>query len=328
MTALLVSSPWLLGVLALGISVMVTGLRLRFAGRGLDFPDHRSLHSRPVPHGGGLGIVAAALVCGAIAGVDASWLVLPLLLALVSWADDWLDLPFWVRLPAHLGCAGVLVIAYGIASWPVALMHILVIAWSTNAYNFMDGADGLAGSMAVSGFSAYAAGFLLAGQAAMAGLCLAVAGAAAGFLYFNWHPARIFMGDVGSIPLGFLAGGVGWHGNVTGVWPVWFGPLVFAPFLFDASATLMRRAVRGEQVWRAHRDHYYQRMVRAGMAHDAMCRRWLLTMFSGGALALLLLKFAGSGAWVGAVAWGVFLLLLGRRIDARWLQHCRREMPQ
>jgi UDP-N-acetylmuramyl pentapeptide phosphotransferase/UDP-N-acetylglucosamine-1-phosphate transferase len=323
MSAMLLRYPFALAIVAAAVSVLVIMLRLRFAGRGLDLPGHRSLHSRPTPHGGGVGIVTATLACGLLVGAGMQWLVVILVLAMISLADDWLDIPFWVRLLVHLACAAGLVYSFGVPSLAMALFIMLVIAWSTNAYNFMDGADGLAGSMAVTGFAVYAVAFQSGGYSAQAGLCAALAGSALGFLYFNWHPARIFMGDVGSIPLGFLAGGLGWHGFVLGAWPAWFGPLVFAPFLLDASVTLIRRVARGERIWLAHRDHYYQRMVRAGMTHAAMCSRWLLTMFLGGILALLLLMFAESLAWVAVALWSIFLLFLGWRIDAQWVRYCR-----
>jgi len=141
---------------------------------------------------------------------------------------------------------------------------ILAVGWITNLYNFMDGSDGLAGGMSVIGFGAYA---LAAGASPLATVSLCIAAAAGAFLVFNFHPARIFLGDVGSIPLGFLAGAlglVGWRGDA---WPLWFPLLVFAPFIADATVTLARRAARGERVWQAHREHYYQRLVRSRLGH-------------------------------------------------------------
>lgn len=327
MSEVLLGHPVLTGVLAAAVSAAVIALRLRFVAHGLDRPGHRSLHARPTPHGGGVGIVAAALACGLALGVGTPWLVTILVLAAVSWADDWLDIAFWIRLLVHVGCAAYLAFTPGVPPWSVALLQIMLLVWATNAYNFMDGADGLAGSMAVTGFAAYAIAFAWAGHAVEAGFSAAVVGGALGFLYFNWHPARIFMGDVGSIVLGFLAGGLGWHGSRIGAWPEWFAPLVFSPFLLDASATLVRRILRGEAIWRAHRDHYYQRMVRAGLTHAAMCRRWLVLMILGGGLALSLLRFAESesAAWAATALWSLCLALLGWRVDVHWARHCRME---
>lgn len=304
-----------------GLSMLVIKLRLMFAGRGLDLPGHRSLHQTPVPHGGGLGLVAVALAAGGWFGLDAAWLLGIAVLALVSLLDDWLHLPFWLRLGVHLGVAAGVVFLHVLNVNPVTIGAVVIIAWAINAYNFMDGADGLAGSMAVTGFGAYAVAFAASGFGDLAGLCLALSAAALGFLVFNWHPARIFMGDVGSIPSGFLAGGLGWYGVVSGAWPLWFPLTVFAPFLLDASATLIRRAWRRERVWEAHRDHYYQRMVRMGCAHDAMCLRWLALMLGGALLALWLLHAGDERAgWLGAAAWWCVLMVLGRAVDRRWHQ--------
>ena len=309
-----------LPLFAMGLSALVIRVRLRFAAHGLDAPGHRSLHVRATPHGGGLGIVAAALAAGAWLGMDWPWLVGVALLALISLIDDWRHLPFWVRLPVHLACAALVVFSQTFPGVASALVLVLVIGWAINAYNFMDGADGLAGSMAAVGFSTYALGFQLAGAAGLAIFCAVVAAASLAFLCFNWHPARIFMGDVGSVPLGFLAAGLGWQGVQAGVWPGWFPLLVFAPFLCDASVTLARRAMAGKRVWEAHREHYYQRTVRMGETHDAMVLRWLGVMLLGACVALGLLALDPLAGWFGAVAWMMVLFGLGRGIDRRWAE--------
>lgn len=303
---------------SMALSMLVIKLRLMFAGRGLDMPGHRSLHETPVPHGGGLGLVVVALVAGGWYGLDAMWLIGVAVLASVSLLDDWMHLPFWLRLGVHLGVAASVVFLHGLDVDPVTIGAVVVIAWAINAYNFMDGADGLAGSMAATGFGAYAVAFSIGGFVGLAGLCFALSAAALGFLVYNWHPARIFMGDVGSIPLGFLAGGLGWYGVVADAWPLWFPLTVFAPFLLDASATLIRRACKRERVWEAHRDHYYQRMVRMGCTHAAMCSRWLALMLAGAALALWLHAGDVRVGWVGAAAWWCVLMMLGWQVDRRW----------
>jgi UDP-N-acetylmuramyl pentapeptide phosphotransferase/UDP-N-acetylglucosamine-1-phosphate transferase len=305
---------------SVALSLVVIKLRLMFAGRGLDVPGHRSLHQTPVPHGGGMGVVAVALVAGVWYGIDATWLIGVAVLASVSLLDDWVPLPFWLRLGVHLGVAASVVFLHGLNVNPVTIGAVVVIAWAINAYNFMDGADGLAGSMALTGFGAYAVAFSSAGFAGLSGVCAAVSAAALGFLAFNWHPAKIFMGDVGSIPLGFLAGGLGWYGVVADAWPLWFPLMVFAPFALDASATLIRRACSGERVWEAHREHYYQRMVRLGCTHAAMCSRWLALMLAGAVLALWLQMGDARAGWAGAAVWWCVLMLLGRRVDRRWNQ--------
>jgi len=240
-------------------------LLARFARFALDHPNERSLHAQPVPRSGGIAVLAGA--CASFL-VDGSQVALPLVLALglaaLSFADDLRPLPAAVRLAAHLAAAAVVVWYYlaPVSLW-LAVLLVVGIAWLTNLYNFMDGSDGLAGGMSVIGFGAYA----LAAFGPLSTVSLCIAAAAAAFLVFNFHPARIFLGDVGSIPLGFLAGALGIIGWRDDLWPLGFPLLVFAPFIADATVTLARRALRGERVWQAHREHYYQRMVRSGLGH-------------------------------------------------------------
>lgn len=310
-------SRWLAVPISFALSWAVVRLRLRFVDRGLDQPNHRSLHERPTPHGGGLGIVLALLLVGAWIGTPILLLAAVVGLGLLSLADDVRHLPFWLRLAVHLAAAALLchLIALPYWWWPLAM---LAVGWMTNLYNFMDGADGLAGSQGVAGFSAYAAGFAFAGDSAMAAWCAAAAAGCVGFLCFNWPPAKIFMGDVGSIPLGFLAGGLGMMGAWQGAWPLWFPPMVFAPFVLDASATLLRRALAGKRVWEPHREHVYQRMVRMGYGHQGMTWRWSLLMALGALLASALLTMPAWLQWIAVLAWPTFLVLLGARIDRRW----------
>lgn len=260
--------PFIAFAVSLGtISYLIKGNILKI----LDQPNSRSLHTRPVPRTGGLGLMA---------GIFVSWTFLPVkppvsiwiavvLLVTISFADDVRSLPVWPRLAiyAALGTwfsAVTLAATYG---WLVAVAAALGITWMLNLYNFMDGSDGLAGGMTLIGFSCYGATAWISGNEAFAIANFCIAAAAGAFLLFNFHPARIFMGDAGSIPLGFLAAALGMMGWINGCWPPWFPLLVFSPFIVDASVTLIKRGVRGEKIWRAHREHYYQRLVRSGLGH-------------------------------------------------------------
>ena len=320
----------MLGALAL-ISFAVTFalLRLllaRFARLALDEPNERSLHERPVPRTGGVALTVGAATCLAF-GATPLWLPLLLaaLLAGLSFADDLRGLPTGVRLCAHL-------VAAALAAWylvspmhPLALAALAVgVAWITNLYNFMDGSDGLAGGMALIGFGTYALAAATAGDTPLAAASLALAAAAAAFLLVNFPPARMFLGDVGSVPLGFLAAALGLAGWRDDLWPLWFPLLVFAPFIGDATLTLLRRLARGERVWRAHREHYYQRLVRLGAGH----RGTALTAYA------LMLVCAGAALYgrneppavqAGAVAAaGLVLVVAAAWIDVRWARYLRR----
>lgn len=300
--------------------------RTRAAALLADRPNERSLHTRPTPRLGGLGLVAGLLPMGwALAeGAVAVALACALLLAVVSLADDAGGLPIEVRLPAHGVAAAVLVLAaHGHAPGPgpwiglEAAAAVVAIAWMTNLFNFMDGADGLAGGMAVIGFATLAAGAALAGAPGLAGIAAAIASASAGFLAHNFPPARVFLGDSGSIPLGFLAAALGWIGVQSGAWPLAFPILAFSPFIVDATVTIARRLARGERVWMAHRSHYYQRLVLAGWSRRRLAAAAYALMLAAGASALWL-RAEGPGGQSGIISgWAVAYVLLLIAIDRK-----------
>ncbi|GAB1232690.1 glycosyl transferase [Ferrigenium sp. UT4] len=252
--------------------VITVILRSKYGQAIQDIPNDRSLHNTPVPRTGGI-----ALVLGLSAGWSFLaesipwWLWLPsLLLFAVSLLDDVRSLPVKLRLITHLTAAALLVAGSGVAAqqgWLVALAVFLYAAWMIDLYNFMDGSDGLAGGMALFGFACYGIASLLAHDEMLALLNFSIAAAALGFLFFNFHPARIFMGDAGSIPLGYLAAALGLWGWLRGDWSVWFPLLTFSPFIVDATVTLVKRTLRGAKITEAHREHYYQRAVQMGLGH-------------------------------------------------------------
>jgi UDP-N-acetylmuramyl pentapeptide phosphotransferase/UDP-N-acetylglucosamine-1-phosphate transferase len=313
-------------ILSFLVSVGLVWAMRRFAHHmPLDVPNERSLHERPVPRTGGLAILGGILVSAATGFLPSSLsLILALCLALLSFADDVHRLPTSARLAGHLLASGVLVwyILTPMDLWKLALL-CLSIAWITNLYNFMDGADGLAGGMSVIGFGAYALASSLASEVAIASLSAALCTASAGFLLYNFHPAKIFLGDVGSIPLGFLAASLGMVGWRNDAWPLWFPVLVFGPFIGDATITLLRRIRRGGRFWTAHREHYYQRMVRMGMGHrgTALFAYGAMIVCAGAALygrdktsSVQAVTFLGTSA---------FLAILAVWVDIRWIRHCR-----
>lgn len=322
------SSLWLLLAVAVAASagsaailaiLLRTGLAWRLA---TDVPNERSLHERPTPRVGGWGVVPVVLIV-IVAAAPGLWLVAActLFLAAVSQIDDRRGLPARVRFAAHLAAVVAVVLVYPAAAppWLLAVLAFLLI-WLVNLYNFMDGADGLAGGMALFGFGGYTLAAWGAGPLPneLALACAAVTGAAAGFLVFNFHPARVFLGDAGSIPLGFLAGVLGYWGWRSNVWPIWFPAMAFAPFIGDASVTLAKRLARGEKFWQAHRDHYYQRMVRSGLGHARTAICWYLAMIAGIILALWALHRPAMTQAIAVVSWAALLVLAGAAIDLRW----------
>lgn len=321
------SAPMLLCIAAAIAGVVSAGILLLLLRTGwawdiaVDIPNHRSLHVRPIPRVGGWGVVPGSILAIALGAPSFGWIALgALVLAIVSQIDDRRGLPARIRFAAHLLVVGAAVAwsAVDIAWW-LALLAVIALVWVVNLYNFMDGSDGLAGGMAVSGFGFYAVA-ALSTQPSLATAAAAIAGASIGFLIFNHHPAKIFLGDAGSIPLGFLAGALGFWGWQHGVWPIWFPALAFAPFVADATVTLCRRLVRGEKVWLAHREHYYQRLVQITGSHTRVAVAYYLLMLGSGGVALLALHVPPVAQWVLFAGWYGVLALVGWQIDRSWRQ--------
>jgi UDP-N-acetylmuramyl pentapeptide phosphotransferase/UDP-N-acetylglucosamine-1-phosphate transferase len=281
-------------VVTLALALIATGKVLqRLRARAIpDKPNERSSHAVPTPRGGGIGILAvllpawlAIVLLGYSDAAPLAAIAAAFVLALVSWRDDVGGLSPALRLLVQ-----ALAVAIGIAFLPGAgtvfqdvlppgldrIAAGLLWLWFVNAFNFMDGIDGIAGTEA----AAIGGGIALLALAHLDVVGLgtglfgaATAGAALAFLRWNWHPAKLFMGDVGSVPLGYLLGWLLLTLAGAGYW----APALILPlyFLVDASWTLLRRLARGEKIWQPHRQHFYQRAVQAGHGHAAVALRVL-----------------------------------------------------
>ena len=243
----------------------------------LDHPNERSSHTIPTPKGGGLAIMLAFY--GTVVHLYLQTQIEPRLffallsalpVILISLIDDLFPLSAKIRLGVQLlSAVSALYFLGGVDSINFALftLHgiwlnliaLIGIIWMTNLYNFLDGIDGYAGSEALfAGLAAY----LLFGHTA----ALFIAAAVAGFLLFNWHKASIFMGDVGSAPLGFIFAVLMLFDADTPNFLGWM--MLLSLFWFDATLTLFRRAKKGERLSQAHKKHAYQRLHQAGFSHD------------------------------------------------------------
>ena len=255
----------------------------------LDYPNERSSHFDPTPRGGGIAVTISILLAwialhevGLVASSFVSIALGTSLLALVSWIDDLRGLSPGMRLVAQ-GAAvtiGILVLPStrsALEAWLGSTLFFvaagLVWVWWINLFNFMDGIDGLA----VSEAAAICSGLLLfalvgdGADPAAALLAAGITGAAIGFLVWNWSPARIFLGDVGSVPLGYLSGFLLLDLASRGRWKI--AAILPLYFLADATITLLRRLLAGERVWEPHRRHFYQQAVRNGLPHSAVVKR-------------------------------------------------------
>jgi UDP-GlcNAc:undecaprenyl-phosphate GlcNAc-1-phosphate transferase len=310
------------GVTALSIFVL---LRFR-RWLPVDTANHRSLHVGTVPRFGGLGIflgIGVALSLSIMGAQQANApstniaLICAMGLLVVSLRDDWRPLSVIVRLMAHCVAAGW--VAWAISPSPYfAFVLWMALVWMTNLFNFMDGADGLAGGMAVFGFVAYGLAAWTTNPA-LAQICLLLAAAVTGFLWFNFSPAKVFLGDVGSIPLGFLAGALGLAGWHATTWPAWFPLLVFSPFIFDASVTLLQRIWKREKFWKAHNTHCYQRLVRMGWSHRKVSLSYYALMGIAAIAAHLALQLS-KPVMIAGVATTIFIadMLLFFWVEIQW----------
>jgi len=295
----------------------------------LDHPNERSLHDRPIPRGGGVAIIVSFLSCGLVVAwyypiFDLAWILLSIVIvAVVSYIDDRFSVHPIYRLIAHLVASIVLVFSGFILlkldvpgmSWTLSLItgasfSILFLVWMINLYNFMDGIDGFAGGMAVIGFGTFALLGLQAGNTLFMTTGLIVAAAAAGFLLFNFPPAQIFMGDVGSSTLGLLAGVFSLWGVRDGIFPFWVALLVFSPFIVDATATLSRRLFQRHTLWHAHKSHYYQQLVQSGWSHRKTVIFEYIVMFGCGMTALWAMSATSNSQSLILGGWSIFYILV------------------
>ena len=312
------------------ISAAATGGVLLWLRRRdiLDHPNDRSSHDRPTPRGAGLAVIPVILIAWALLGLlgivpeglrVGGIVAATLALAAVSWRDDRGGLPVLVRLGAQFLAIGLGLFCLPGAGelfqgllppWLDLLATALIWVWFVNLFNFMDGIDGIAGAQAVVLGLGVAAVTFVVGDQQSGGLYLgvALAAAAAGFLPWNWQPARLFLGDVGSVPLGFLTGwlllALAGHG--------YWAPAVILPlyYLVDATLTLANRALRLQRVWEAHREHVYQQAVLRGRSHAGV----VIRVLAANLVLILLALLAGlwpavAALWV-IVAFAVVALLI------------------
>jgi Fuc2NAc and GlcNAc transferase len=321
--AALVTLPALAVLAFAGTMVM----RRYALARLLDIPNDRSMHTNPTPRGGGLAIAVVALGAfgiGSMAGwlpwrTGLAFLIGGAAVAAIGWIDDHRSVPARVRLAVHVAASafavsmlgGFRTVDLGVGPMEIGLagsvLAVVGITWAINFFNFMDGIDGLAAIEAIT--VAVAGGLLLeaAGQPGLAWVAFVIAASVLGFLPWNWSPARIFMGDVGSGLLGFFFGALAVASENSRAVPASVWGLLLGVFVVDATITFGRRLVRGERVYEAHRKHAYQRLVQSGLSHRAVSLLVLATNLGlAGLAALVIVKPELAVIWL-----GTGLLVLG-----------------
>jgi len=302
----------------------------------LDIPNKRSLHAKAVPRGSGLGIwlvvLLLYLVSKPLLGLESLTkgriVIGSILLLLLSTLDDLKQISVKLRLGTQGVVALILVggagmfphellpgVSVHLPAWVEIVLMLFFVIWTVNLFNFMDGLDGLVGGATVIGFGCmFAASFIL-GLTTLAIFCCIIAGAYLGFLMWNLPTAKLFMGDAGSIPLGFSVAAVILISARQGGLPFWAGIGVFAPLFADATATVLRRLLTGARIWEAHREHYYQRLVLAGCSQRQVLALYLGLSAICGAISLAVFQASPSVAWGGGGLIGTILVVSGILIE-------------
>lgn len=327
-------------IVAVGVSFLVTlalvPILVRFAiGRNLlDVPNARSSHEIPTPRLGGLAVIAGVWAAAPFMSGGLLVLIIATLAGLVGAFDDFVDLRFWMKAAGQAAAAFVLLFlapppiceAAG-PLWPAALLFgVFWIVAVMNAYNFMDGIDGIAGGTAI--LNALFLATLVGASGLGVGLA-ALAAAAGGFIMWNLSPARIFLGDSGSHFIGFFLGAVALYTEPIGETGSVYSPYlafvvaaaVFAPFLFDTAFTLARRTIARKNVFSAHREHIYQRITPDPARHRQVSNIYFaLSAFCGLAVLLasggtLLGLLGGAALILGCCLFMVFLPRLASERD-------------
>ncbi len=312
------------------ISALVTLLLTLFLslnkdGTIQDITVENAPDTKPVPNVGGVGILVGVLAGWSMLLHELNlWVVLPMsALFAVSLMGDMKGLAPKKKLIAQFIAAILMILGTGLA-WYWWLPVLLFIVWMTNLYTLMDGADGLAGGMAMFGFTMY--GFAALRSGAVAGeafamTCFTAGAAAMAFLYYNFHPAKVLMGEAGSIPLGFLSATLGVLGWSQGYWPFWFPVLVFSPFIIDATATLLMHMRRGASPQQRSSGHYYQRLLESGWSHQSTVILEYILMFFSGASAIWGLSQDSAMQGNLLASWGAVYIALSMWVDKRWRNH-------
>lgn len=294
-----------LAIAAFALTVLATRRVLVYLRQRqiMDLPNERSSHTLPTPRGGGLA-TTPVMVLALLALPDFRLLAVgAVLLLAISWVDDRKGLPPLPRFAAQILAVAVflmllpgesLVFQGALPAWADHLLAGLGWLWFVNLYNFMDGIDGITGIETIS----LGVGIAVIGGTALAAPALAIAAVAAAFLLFNWHPAKLFLGDSGSVPFGYVLGGLlvllaaGGHLAAALILPAYY--------LADATITILHRALAGEKIWQPHRRHFYQRAVQGGKRHDQVA----LVIAAGNVMLVACAMAAARGQtlWAGAAA--------------------------
>lgn len=306
-------------VSALVSMILTLFLSLNKQGMIQEAPQASTLEAVSIPRNGGIALMAGMMSGWVLMFKSWAWWVVLPALGLFVWTllAEARNLDPKSGLIVRVIAAASVIFGAGVP-WLWLLPVLFGILWMTSLYGHMDDADGLTAGMALFGFSFYGAAGLMHGNEAFAMMCFSVGAAGLGFLYHNFHPARVFLGGTGTVPLGFLAAAFGVWGWRQEYWPIWFPVLVFSPFVVDAALTQLGRVRNQTKLTGAHRIHYYQRLVQMGWGHEKIAIAEYVLMVLAGVSALIGIGLDAHGQGNLLAYWGAIYLALNMWMDKRW----------
>ena len=292
----------------------------------VDKPSKRSNHPKPIALGGGIGIIAVVLSLSIF--FVPNWhtinSVILLILFLISILDDIVNVNIFARLCTHIFCSSLYIISYLaddvsnlfinnflITKIVIYSIAILSLAWFINAFNFMDGVDGITSVYSITIlFSLIFLYQYLSFE--VNSLHYLLSGAIIAFLFFNWHPAKIFLGDAGSIPIGFIIAHLLLDLALRGFWvSALILPLYY---IMDTSVTIFIRLIQKRKLWESHSDHFYQQGIRKGRTHYQVCYIIIFSSFGTFLLSYFAVVFKNNILFLLiGITWCTFFLLNFKR---------------
>jgi Fuc2NAc and GlcNAc transferase len=308
--------------LAALLSFLLTGVATWYARRRgvMDHPGERQSHTVVTPRGGGAGLVAALLIASLLFAADNTpdfWVqcIMPavVVVAITGWWDDHASLSAGIRFFIQLTVSFYLIWCAANAGWVQGVIPMILsglfLVWMTNLYNFMDGSNGMAGLQGVFAATVLAVLFHLSGDDHFSLLSLLLAAVCAGFLPWNLGDAKVFMGDVGSLALGFLFAAFLLYGTGTGAFAIPVALMLMMLFLTDATLTLLFRVIRGERWYNAHRQHLYQRLIENGWTHSRVAMFYQLINLTLVLPGIVIAIYFPALAWAAALALTLIIVL-------------------
>lgn len=287
-----------------------------------DIPNHRSSHIQPTLKIGGLIFYITFLLSNLFfINYDINFFIFcTFCIFLISLLDDIFECSNLLRLFVHFLICTIVILDFNFQNFYISLFYLISLVWITNLYNFVDGIDGLAGSMTLIGFSALGAAAFMSNDVVNLCICLTLIFTTIPFLYFNFFKSVIFLGDSGAVTLGFMAGFIGLSGWVNESWPIWFPTLVFSTIGADATLTVIIKIFSKTNPLIPHKEYFFHKLVDLGIPKKFVTYIYFSFMFLSASLAIFLLSSSINTIYIIFYSFLLFLFIILMSIHYLWLK--------